>query len=192
MVIVYGGTFNPPTIAHEKIANLLIEIYKPQKFILLPVGNKYTWKDNFASFDHRKKMLKLVFKQPMFDISTIENSDEYKGTYWALKSVEKTYKTDVYFVLGADNIEDLDKWINYEKLLNEFKFIVLTRKGFNPKKTLKDKYSKYLNNFNIIDVEIDVSSSSFSKDPTQTHLINKEVSKYIKENNLYEVTYVKT
>ena len=81
MIIVYGGTFNPPTTAHENIANILIEIYKPNKFILLPVGDKYTWKDNFASFDHRKKMLELVFKEPMFGISTIENSTKYKGTY---------------------------------------------------------------------------------------------------------------
>lgn len=192
MIIVYGGTFNPPTTAHENIANILIEIYKPNKFILLPVGDKYTWKDNFASFDHRKKMLELVFKEPMFGISTIENSTKYKGTYWALNNLNKTYKDDIYFVLGADNIDQLDEWINYDKLLNEYRFIVLTRKGFSPLKTIKDKYLKYLDNFDLINIELDVSSSSFRKDPTQTHLINNEVYKYIKENNLYEVTYVKT
>lgn len=192
MIIVYGGTFNPPTIAHEKIANLLIEKYKPRKFILLPVGDKYTWKDNFASFYHRKNMLKLVFKHSIYEISTIENNDDFKGTYWALNNIRETYNCDVYFVLGADNIDKLDKWINYEELLREYKFIVLKRKGFNPFNILKDKYQKYVDNFNLIDIDLDISSSSFRNNPKQTNLINKEVYKYIKENNLYEVNHVKT
>ena len=41
MIIVYGGTFNPPTVAHQLIANKVIENFKPKKFILLPVGENY-------------------------------------------------------------------------------------------------------------------------------------------------------
>jgi|SRR5690554_377800 len=187
MIIVYGGTFNPPTKAHEKIANLLIRKYNPQKFMFLPVGDNYTQKDKSTSFYHRKNMLELVFKEPIFTVSSIENSETYKGTYWALNHIKDTYKSDVYFVLGADNILNLDKWIESKRLVSEYKFIVLTRKGYDALGLIKEKHSKYLNNFYIIDFNVDISSTEFRKNPKLTNYLNQEVLKYIKNNNLYEV-----
>lgn len=191
MIIVYGGTFNPPTLAHEKIAKLIIKKYKPDKFIFLPVGDNYTWKDNFANFIDRKKMLEIAFKEEMFIISSLENNEEYKGTYWALNQIEKAYKKDVYFIIGADNLEELDKWINYENLLKEYKFIVLTRKGYDLQKTIKEKYLKYQNSFLITEIEINISSTQFRNDLQEAKILNKDVYKYIVDNNMYGVNDVK-
>lgn len=191
MIIVYGGTFNPPTKAHEKIANLLIRKYNPKKFIFLPVGDNYTWKDNYTSFSHRKNMIELVFKDSVFEVSVIENNNTYKGTYWALNHIKETYKSDVYFVLGADNILKLDKWIEYEKLVNEFKFIVLTRKGYDASGLINEKYSKFADNFYIINFNVDISSTEFRKNPKLTSYLNKDVLKYINDNDLYEVNHDK-
>lgn len=187
MIIVYGGTFNPPTIAHEKIANKLVEIYNPNKFILLPVGDKYTWKENFTSFYHRKNMLELMFQDAIYDISDLENTTDYQGTYWALNFFKETYKNNVYFVFGADNLDELYKWINYEKLLSEYKFIILTRKGFDASKIIEEKYLKYSSNFEIVDVAYDVSASKFRDNPDEKKYLNKKVYEYIQKNNLYEV-----
>lgn len=187
MIIVYGGTFNPPTKAHEKIANLITKKYRPIKFIFLPVGDAYTWKDNFASFYHRKNMLELVFKADIFEISNLENANEYKGTYWALNQIKETYKNDVYFVLGADNINELDKWIDYPKLVSEYKFIVLTRKGYNVLELIKEKHNSYYKNFSIVEFNLDISAKKFRENPALKSYVNKKVFNYIINNNLYEV-----
>lgn len=192
MIIVYGGTFNPPTRAHEKIADLLICKYKPEKFIFLPVGDNYTWKSNFANFVHRKNMLEIMFKKKVFKISTLENMEEYKGTYWALNSIKEAYKSDVYFVMGADNLLELDKWINYQKLIKENKFIVLTRKGYDATSLIQQKYLNYHNNFEIVNFESEISSKEFRENSSLNHYLNKRVIKYIKKNNLYEVNNAKT
>lgn len=191
MIIVYGGAFNPPTLAHQKIANILIRKYKPKKFIFLPVGDYYTWKDNLISFYHRKNMLELVFNDDIFEINDLENEKEYKGTYWALNKIKEAYKSDVYFVVGADNLEQIEKWINYEKLLKEFKFIIITRKGYDYKKIIKEKYLKYKHNFEIVKINVNISSSQFRVNTNNKSIINELIYTYIKKNNLYGVDDVK-
>lgn len=187
MIIVYGGTFNPPTIAHQLIANKVIEDFKPEKFILLPVGEHYPWKSFYVPFKKRFEMLKLAFKDEIFEISTLENRKTYKGTYYALKQIKKTYKNSVYFLLGADNLSYLDKWISYESLIKEFRFIVIKRKGFNLDEIIK-KYHPYEENFHIIELDLNISSSLFRTEPEKyEHFIPNDVLKYVKENKLYEV-----
>ena len=95
MIIVYGGTFNPPTVAHRKIAEVVVKGFNPNKFILLPVGDRYTWKDQFVPFEHRFNMLKLLFKEDIFEVSDLENIDEYKGTYQSLKTIKDTDRKSV-------------------------------------------------------------------------------------------------
>lgn len=187
MIIVYGGTFNPPTLAHQKIASHIIKVFNPERFILLPVGDSYTWKDMHISFEDRFNMLKIAFSDPIFEISNLENDKEYKGTYYTLNQIKKTYKTSVYFLLGADNVSYLNQWIQYDKLIKEFHFIVLTRKGFNIDEIIR-KYEPFESHFEQIDINLDISSSLFRSNPKEfSSFVSKEVLDYIKENGLYEV-----
>ena len=41
IVAVYGGSFNPPTIAHERISKDILSLDNVDKFIYLPVGDRY-------------------------------------------------------------------------------------------------------------------------------------------------------
>jgi nicotinic acid mononucleotide adenylyltransferase len=52
-----------------------------------------------------------------------EDSD-YLGTYQSLIRIQEANPTEeVVFVIGADNLAKLHKWINAESLLSEFRFI---------------------------------------------------------------------
>lgn len=187
MIIVYGGTFNPPTIAHQKIADKVLEVFNPDKFILLPVGDYYTWKDLHVSFKDRFNMLKLAFQDSVFEVSKLENIKTYKGTYYSLKEIYNTYKTSVYFLLGADNLSYLDQWINYQSLIEEFEFIVLKREGFNVDEIIK-RYHPHEDKFHIVEIDLNISSSAFRQDPSKhMEFIPSDVLKYIKEHKLYEV-----
>jgi len=41
MVLVFGGSFNPPTKAHLEIVEKLLERYEHARVLLLPVGDDY-------------------------------------------------------------------------------------------------------------------------------------------------------
>lgn len=177
MNIVYGGSFNPVTRAHKKIADELIKRFNPEKFIFLPVGNDYN-KPELIESSHRLNMLKLL-KDGVIDVSDYECCNSYEGTYKTLKNLNLN---DVYFVMGYDNLKSLDTWNDYKSLLKEFKIIVVSRPGcFFDDSVIKD----YMDNIIVIDdLDLEISSSLF-RDTRNFDLLDPRVGEYIKENNLY-------
>ena len=184
MILVYGGTFNPPTVAHYEIIELLTKKFNPNNFYLLPVGPHYN-KPGVASFYDRYMMCKLVAKKLGIKVSDLENEETYRGTYYALKHFALE-DNEVYFVMGADNFDYLDQWINANNLVKEFKFIVLTREGFDVNKIKESKFKEYADHFILIEYNNYVSASLF-RQTKNTNLVIPEVMNYINENKLYEV-----
>jgi len=184
MVLVFGGSFNPPTIAHEAIIHRLYEYFKPVKIIIVPTGNYFSWKSDLIDFKHRYHMLELMTQDLDYCyISAIENTDEFLGTYHTLKVLQETYD-NIYFVVGADHIKTLQQWKNYEVLIQTFKFILLTRKAYEFDKELLDRLHV---DYQIMHFDSDVSSSMIRKDLSKNlDNLNPKVKDYIQKNNLYE------
>ncbi|MBN3490301.1 nicotinate (nicotinamide) nucleotide adenylyltransferase [Acholeplasma equirhinis] len=184
MVLVYGGTFNPPTKAHFEIVEQLKLTFKPEKIIIVPVGNSYTWKQGLVSFKHRFTMLQNMFENDeAILISDAEDKPDFKGTYALLEELSKTYQ-EIYFVLGTDNLINLDKWINYEKLLKEFGFVVISRRKYLADYTIFERFQTPYYKFYF---DSDISSSrirrEFHKYKTD---LKEEVLNYIEKEKLYQ------
>ena len=189
MIIVYGGAFNPPTKAHYLISKKLIEMFKPDTFYFLPVGSKYD-KPGMAAYRERFKMTTIIAN--MLDnavVSEKENEDKFRGTYYVLKDFSQI-DDDLYFVMGADNFDYIDKWIMADKLIAEFKFIILTRKGFDIYKLIEEKYGKHKENFFPVEVDYPISSTDF-RETFDKEIVLDEIYDYIQKNNLYELYEVK-
>jgi nicotinate-nucleotide adenylyltransferase len=187
MHIVFGGAFNPPTIAHQKIVSKLLNIYEEAIVLILPVGDDYR-KADLISFHHREQMLKLIFED--FDnvkILDLEQQRPYQGSLKSLDDLSKTYD-DLYFVIGADNLQDFESWINYKKLLKSYPFIVMTR-NFGPSKSAIEKMFNHLeHHFIWITLDEHISSSQFRDEPNKCSMfLDQKVCAYIKKNKLYEV-----
>lgn len=187
MNIVYGGSFNPPTLAHLEIIDLLIERFKPENVIILPVGKKYVLKTNLASDLDRLNMLKLMLKDKKVIISTLEMEDtKFKGTFYSLEELGKTY-SDLYFVLGADNLCNLKSWINYQGLMEKYNFIALSRDGLDCSNYIKNNYCEYLKHFITVEFNNPISSSMIRNSITKhKNMLDSDVYEYIVKNKLYE------
>ncbi|MCR5307401.1 MAG: hypothetical protein K6E24_00145, partial [bacterium] len=90
------------------------------------------------------------------------------------------------YVIGSDNIKKLDTWIEYKKLLHDYKFIVFNKYRLDLTDIINEKYSEFKNNFVIVELNLEVSSSEFRRTKNK-ELISEEVYDYIVKNNLYEV-----
>ncbi|MFR5265764.1 nicotinate (nicotinamide) nucleotide adenylyltransferase [Clostridium sp.] len=200
IVAVYGGSFNPPTIAHERISKDILSLDNVDKFIYLPVGDKYEKPELISSF-HRLNMLEIMVNEiKKSGINSIEVSDlEVKSkkllyTIDSLRAIKDIYKDkDIAFVMGTDNLIDLENWEKPIELLEEFYFIVIERKNQNVEEILERfKFlKKYTNKFIILKktsyeavnstfIRENINNKSLIKD-----YVNKEVLKYININNLY-------
>lgn len=189
MNIIYGGSFNPPTIAHLHIIETLLKTFVNSKVIVLPVGNDYK-KPDLIDFNHRFLMLKLLIKSKKNDIliSDLENHNGYKGTLKALEDLSQRYN-NLHFVIGSDNLESLKTWISYQILLSKYPFIVMNRNHFMTQEQAEMMFKDIKHKFIFIDFDMDVSSSKIREDITKNKkYLTNDVYQYIKNHNLYEVS----
>jgi len=182
--IVYGGSFNPPTKAHYEIVLSLLEKYENAKIIIVPVGNTYI-KKGLIDFKHRQKMLEIIFKDfPNVIISDIENCKQYDGTLKTLEDLEKNH-TNLYFVMGSDNLVDFDKWHNYDKILAKYPIIIVKRNNQNIKKMLSN-FSALSPKYEIVEFKHPANSTAIRKNLEKNkNWVHDEIYNYIKVNNLY-------
>ena len=187
MYILYGGSFNPPTLAHEAIIKKINEIYNPKKIVIMPVGSTYTRKDNRYNLD-RIRMLKLVTsKYDNVEISDYEINNPFKGTIETLKYLETLYQNKFSFVMGADNLLEIKTWIGYEELLKNHLIICFNRNNILDKNTVKNIAESYQAKIDLIPLNINISSSEIRKDfKLNKDNLSKEVYDYIITNQLYE------
>jgi len=186
---VYIGSFNPIHLVHEKIVNILL-INDLDKMIIIPTNENYHLKSKLEKFEYRYDMLKLVFNDNVI-ISDIEK-DEYHFTYENIKILKKLYKNDeIYLIMGADNLIELNTWENYKYILDNCNFIVFERNNIDILDYINNNFTNYKNKF-IIKKEISNMSSTLIRNKLKNNenvdlYLNKKVIDYIKKNNLYEV-----
>jgi nicotinate-nucleotide adenylyltransferase len=188
MVIVFGGAFNPPTMAHKEIYFHIKEYVDFDKFIYLPVSNLYT-KSSLIANVHRLNMLELMVsemdKAYVCDLETIDS--DFMGTYHSLLRLQEKYNDDIAFVIGADNLNSIHSWKNAMSLLAEFKFIVISRGNIDIKKYLeKDKnLAKHKENFIILPgFDMNISSTVF-RETFEPSYVPEKVFGYIMTHGLY-------
>ncbi len=133
---ILGGTFDPVHYGHLTLADE-IQTAKNLTGILFVPSHYHPFKRNQckASFADRVAMLKLALADyPSFGISEIETEKKLSGyTYDTIRALKEQYPdARFWFVIGADNLTQIQKWHNYEKLLREVPFLAGTRPGYAP------------------------------------------------------------
>ena len=187
-IAIYGGSFNPMHIGHEKIVDYVLKNLDMDKIIIIPVGIPSHRENNLEQSNTRLKICREIFKNnKKVEVSDIEIKSEGKShTYDTLLKLIKIYGKDNEFfeIIGEDSLKNLKTWKNYKELLNLCKFIVFRRK--DDKNTEID--SEFLNNKNIIILEneyYNISSTEIRNKVKNgediTGLVNEKVKKIIEK-----------
>lgn len=124
----FGGSFNPPTYGHIDLAENTVKEFGLDKLFFVPVGNNYN-KKGLIDEKHRYNMLKMACEnKSSLDVSDIElNSNKNFNASEVFKMIQSKYNEDeVYFVLGADNLEKMPNWDNLQEL-SKYNYIILER-----------------------------------------------------------------
>lgn len=187
-IAIYGGSFNPMHIGHEKIVDYVLNNLNMDKIIIIPVGIPSHRENNLEQSDTRLKICKEIFKgNKKIEVSDIEIKGEGKSyTYDTLLKLMDLYgeNNEFFEIIGEDSLKSLKTWKNYEELLKICKFIVFRRK--DDKNIEID--NEFLNNKNIIILEneyYDISSTEIRNKVKNKEdisgLVNKKVKKLIEK-----------
>lgn len=171
----FGGSFNPPTYGHIGLAQDAVKKFELDKLFFVPVGNKYN-KKGLIDEKHRYNMLKIACQnQNKLDVSDIElNKDKNFNASEVFKMIRAKYRDDeIYFVLGADNLEKMPLWENFSELL-KYNYIILERGNKNVRDIINnnDELRKNKEKFSII------------KDEALMQISSTKLRNAIKENNI--------
>lgn len=180
--VLFGGSFNPPTIAHFEIIKYLSKNY--DEVLVLPNGDSYSFAGKVLdSFKHRVTMLNLMTQYlPNVKVLELENDKEFLGTYYTLRVLNHPT-----FVLGADCISKLHLWKHFDELMEENKFIIFNRGDSEVLLLIKsnENVNKYVDKFEVVDLIVpNVSSTEFRK-TLNKDIVCEEVYDYIIKNELY-------
>ncbi|MCS4485577.1 nicotinate (nicotinamide) nucleotide adenylyltransferase [Staphylococcus americanisciuri] len=130
-IVVYGGQFNPIHSAHEMIASEVNAAIKPDAFYFMP-SYMSPLKEHHDSIDitDRLAMIQLVIDNLGFGTLRLDEI-ERKGksyTYDTLKALHATEpNTELFFVIGTDQYDQLDQWYRIDELKEFVTFIVVNR-----------------------------------------------------------------
>ena len=198
ILAVFGGSFNPPLMSHFNLAKQILENNnKIEKIFFVPVSNKYK-KVDLIDDNHRYNMLKLMCedeeKLNVLDIEIKHNKQLY--TIETLDLFKKEYGKDydICFIMGTDNLKELETWKDPERLLSGYKIIVLGRNDDDIDSIIEEsillkKYKKSIIQIKEID-RINISSTMIrnkikNSEDVKEYLL-KKVLDYIEKNNLYK------
>lgn len=182
---IYSGSFAPVHKGHIKIVREIIKSKLVDKVLIVPTKEYWDKKIKYSLKD-RINMLKL-YETKHIEVETKLNNTN--GTYELFSKYQKKHPTNqLYLILGADNLEKFEEWINYIKLL-EYPFIIVKRdKQGNQyiKQRMKELNKK---NYTILNIpNIDISSSyirdNFDKPDLLRNKLDPRIYKYIKNKTI--------
>jgi len=130
---VYGGTFDPVHHGHLLLARDALEQLKLDAVLFVPCARSpFKGRKALASDTQRLAMLKLALKnEPRFWLTRCE-LDRPAPSYaydTALEIGEAFPRAKLFWLIGADQLADLDKWHRADELRKLVTFALLPRGG---------------------------------------------------------------
>jgi nicotinate-nucleotide adenylyltransferase len=131
IVGIFGGSFNPPHIAHVLALTVVFSRFDVEKILVIPTY-RHPFAKSLAPYDDRVAMCELAMGWlPKVEISRVE--EELGGESRTLRTIEHLRDRDpgktLRLIMGADLMMESAKWFGFDKIANLAPPIVLGRVG---------------------------------------------------------------
>ena len=187
---ILGGSFDPVHFGHLIIARDVLEQMELDRLFFVPAA-RVPLKANApqASDAKRLAMLEIAIEDdPRFGVLDLElRSGGVSYTFNTVRALRKRWPTDqLYWIIGADQLMQLDRWYSIRKLAAWISFISIDRPGYpnTPPKSLPA-----LKLLPVKAHSLDISSSEIrsrvARGLSIRYLLPDKIAVYIEDHNLY-------
>ncbi len=187
---IFGGTFNPPHMAHLMAAEGVRDQLKLDKVLFVPAAiPPHKQKENIVPVKHRLEMVRLAIRgNRYFEISDVEL--HRKGPSYTIDTVRemrRSYPDDeLLFIMGIDLLTEFDTWKEPDMILEECRLVAMNRPGFDLAVIDKD----LLMRVELVNVpSVDISSTNIRRRVKSgrsiRYLVTQDVEEYIHGNSIY-------
>lgn len=179
-VAVFGGSFNPPHVAHVLAGAYVLSTFEVDQLLIVPAWSHPLGK-NLAPFEHRVELCKLAFRDlQRTSTDPLERDLGESRTLLVLRALRERHPDwKLRLVIGSDILAETHKWFAWDEVVALAPPILLGRAGHPhpeaPLCVLPEVASR--------DVR-----SNLARGEDVHALLPREVLNYIREHKLYEAT----
>ena len=163
---ILGGSFDPAHKGHLAISKKAKKIFKLDKIIwAITKKNPFKKQSNINIQVRMKFCKKIIGKNNFIKVKFYEDKIKSNKTIKLIDHLSENKKSEIYFLMGADNLINFHKWHKWKEISQKCKIIVFDRQGYK-KKSLNSITFKRLNNKNFEFIKFDkvnISSSQLRK-----------------------------
>ncbi|HJW55825.1 MAG TPA: nicotinate-nucleotide adenylyltransferase [Burkholderiaceae bacterium] len=134
-VALLGGSFDPVHNGHVALAEYLIDLLAPDELRIIPAGNPWQKHGLQASAEDRVEMLRCAFAGQRIPV-TIDLQEIRRPTATYTIDTLRTLRaelgpqTAIIFLMGADQLQQLNTWREWQHLFDYAHFCAASRPGF--------------------------------------------------------------
>ncbi len=200
--ILFGGSFDPIHNGHLRVARDVFCQLNAGQLIFVPVRRSPHKTDSPVDGKHRVQMIRQATQNdPSFSVSECElNRPAPSYTLDTINFFREQLGegTDLHWLIGADQLNDFDKWYKVSELLDACRVTVMYRAGYP-----KPEFNRFMGVLRADQVEklardvvqtplIDISSTQIRLELANgqfpSDLLPQAVIEYIRLHNLYGFT----
>jgi len=211
---IFGGTFNPVHLGHVRAAAAVQKRFSLDRVLFIPSHiPPHKEMEEIVSPRDRMRMVELALRGRRHLVACpIEI--RARGTSYSILTLNKVKKITpharIFFILGVDAFLDIETWKEWERVLEQCLFIVMTRPGYRLgeakgvlRRSFQDEmlevprsariHERLFSTFRIFLVPIDaldISATDIRKRARRGESLKgwvpPSVEKYIREHKFYE------
>jgi len=134
-IALYGGSFNPPHVAHQLACAYVLATARPRVDELWMVPTfKHPFDKQLQGYADRVAMCELAAR-PFRQVRVSRVEEELGGDSFTLRTVEelkRRHPADQFaLVIGADLVAERERWHGWPRLSTLVDFIVVGRGGYS-------------------------------------------------------------
>ena len=187
---LFFGSFNPVHIGHLIIANHFVE-HTDLDEVWLIISPQ-------SPFKKKKGLLAEHHRYAIAEIATNNNSNlrvsniEFKlpkpsyTTHTLAFLTEKYSNKEFVLIMGEDNLVHINKWKNYDFIIDNFSIYVYPRPNIEQSEFHKLENVKIINNVPKMEISSSFIRKSISEGKDVKYLLSEVVYEYITEMNFYK------
>jgi nicotinate-nucleotide adenylyltransferase len=198
--ILFGGTFDPIHIGHTTVAAEAGEYIGAEEIIIIP-SKCSPLKETLpiASDDDRLKMIALsIADEKKFKLSDYELKKP--GPSYTLETIRWFQKefggdTSIYWLIGADSIDEMPHWYGIVELIDECSLSVMYRAGCEQPDFAKfislwgsgrvEKLQRNIIKTSLIDISSTQIRNRLAAGCDAADMLHPSVADYIRKHDLY-------
>ena len=135
-IAVLGGSFDPVHNGHVALAGYFAKLLVPDELRVIPAGRPWQKQGLQTAPEHRAEMVRCAFRQLAVPVVIDEQEIRRTGATYTIDTLQ-ALRTElgpdaaIAFLIGADQLQQLQTWKDWQALFDHAHICAASRPGFS-------------------------------------------------------------